>query len=158
MFKRDDLVGLTLSGFFQRDSELIRASEEFDEGQFKDDPEGLAIRRQINQVNNARYTFDVWVLEYDLASGIFIARGKDVFGDSGLVGTVQGTKIEWTKLYRGRVALPREWSTIDVSCFSEIKYEGTIHKPNGTITSCGSYQPGQAQNYRGMWQLDAQPR
>ncbi|MDO8642390.1 MAG: hypothetical protein Q7R76_02245 [Candidatus Woesearchaeota archaeon] len=158
MFQRDDLVGLTLSGFFHRDSELIRASEEFDAGRFKDDPTGLARRQETNAVNNRTYTFNVWVLEYDPTSGLFIAQGKDVFGDSGLVGTIEGTKIEFTKLYRGRVKLPEELGRLDVSRFTEIKYDGTIHKPDGTISSFGVYQPGQAQNYRGRWQLDAQPR
>lgn len=154
-FQKQDLVGLAFTGFFQRNSELIRRDEEFDAERFKDDQIGLARRKAINETNSRQYRFDVWVLEYDPASGLFIARGKDLFGDSGLVGTIERASIEFTKLYCGKtpVDLPE-----DLERFSQIKYQGTITKPDRVVTCGGTYEPMQAPNYCGVWRLDSPPR
>lgn len=152
MVSGNEFVGLLFRGSFQRDLLLAEKSKEYTEVVRTENTELYAERQKIDDIINKKYPFEMRVFEYDSGSGLFIARGNDFFGGSGLVGTILRDKIEFKKIYVGEVNLPKD----DVSRFSEVIFKGTLVKSDSVITCEGSYQPvGVSENYKGIWRLDS---
>ena len=154
MVSGDELAGLLFRGSFQRDPLLAEESRRSTEAVKTENPKLYAERQKIDDGINKEYLFEMRVFEYDSDSGLFIARGNDFFGGSGLVGTILCGKIEFKKIYVGEVKLPED----DVSRFGEVVFNGTLAESNSIITCEGSYQPvGVSENYKGIWRLDSVP-
>lgn len=156
MFTVDELVGLEFQGFFQRDIEQINLKRQAREKIKREHPEDLATYDELHHTSDnqdspedRKYKFDIKILDYNPSSGLFIAKGWDFYGDSGLVGEILAGKINFKKIYAGIAP-----SIPDISSrFNSISYEGTITKPDAIITCGGSYDPGVVA-YRGTWRLD----
>ncbi|MFA7708233.1 MAG: hypothetical protein WCX73_04755 [Candidatus Pacearchaeota archaeon] len=152
MINRNDLIGLCFEGYFQRDPILAKLSKDHTEKIKKKDPKLYLERQKIDEDLNKKYRFEMQLLEYNPTSGIFIAKGKDFFGDSGLVGTINEETIKFLKVYAGVNNLPREFNR-----FNTVDYQGTISKPDSVITCGGSYQIENSINHKGFWRLDSKP-
>ncbi|MEK6955307.1 MAG: hypothetical protein AABW52_01475 [Nanoarchaeota archaeon] len=153
MFTKEQLIGLALNGYFKKSqNEMLREdSDKLDDAEVE-----VYIRRrdQIEDTLTEKYRFDVRVLDYDSKSKIFIARGRDFFGDSGLVGTIYGNDITFTKIYAGEITLPE-----DVTRIPQIHYEGKIIQDERKLIFSGAYQPQDRSFQRtghltGIWRLE----
>jgi hypothetical protein len=156
MFERDDLVGVSFKGTFQRDPELAGESARFLENLKEGDGQsGLCreLSEALPKVNDAQ-EFGMYVFDFDPVSGFFLATGNDIFGSSGLVGTILGEMIRFRKIYAGQADTHESATRI-----SELAYKGRIVKPDSIVNCEGEYWPiDSSEAYRGTWRLDSQPR
>ncbi len=159
MLNIGDVVGITFKGFFQRRADMIEKSKEQRKKLKKEHSENLILydaqtgsSDEKDAISDRNYNFEITILEYNPVSGFFVAKGKDFFGDSGLVGEIKRGEIKFRKIYAGKN--PSEWSR-----FLEINYFGRIEKPDNVITIGGSYEPSNSnENYYGTWRLDSIPK
>ena len=112
----------------------------------------------------AHCDFQVIVLYHNPKSGLFIAKGNDKFGESGLVGEVSdewsetgptvehmGYTIHFHKIYHGKPLDHTGLFRDDVGL-----YEGDVRKTNdGTIYFSGKYKLRKDHNICGIWELQS---
>lgn len=155
-FSIDDLVGREFEGFFQRDPKLVEESRKYRKLLKLTKPELISQYDEVHGSSDSQdtaidrpYDFCIDALTFDPASGLFLARGKDLLGVSVLVGGVRGQEIKFTKTYVG----PCNPDPL-LDRFKTINYEGHISRNNLTINMHGTYLPkGNIRNYAGVWEL-----
>ena len=164
MFNSDELVGIVLNGFFQRNQKLIEESELELERLKTQSPVDYERKKRAEEELNQRYDFTVCFLDYGQKDGCFIAKGMDEFGKSGLIGRIiipsRARKnndvpcgIIFTKEYMG--ALP-ESDRIITRC-ETIVYHGEIERENNILVCRGEYIPKDTitdpKLLKGVWEL-----
>ena len=155
-YRIEDLVGREFHGFFQRSPELVLESRRYREKLKVDHPDLISQYDEFHgsldlqdAAIDRKYDFYMKVLEFDPKSGLFIAKGNDVLGVSGLVGEVKGREIEFTKTYVG----PKSPDVL-LGRFRTIQYLGEISKVGYELRLIGTYIPGKGiTNYSGIWHL-----
>lgn len=113
--------------------------------------------KEILDFKAQNFDFEVKILDFDLDSGLFIAKGNDIFGTSVIDGIIRykalkyGGEIEFTKKYKGN---PRHGQ--DVARANLVDYRGWLYiSPKGEINCSGTYEthPGSPEN--GVWGLSS---
>ncbi len=155
-----DLSGLEFTGTFQRTPELVAASRShredlkaWDSGALAKYDSTYGSSDAVDAVHNRSYEFNLWVLHYDPSSGLFVARAEDIFGGSGIVGSIEDDEIRFLKMYAGaHPTLERMQRR-----FESVEYAGKSVKNDDTVAFSGSYQPkGISENYKGIWSMTSQ--
>jgi len=132
--KYEDLVGVEFKGSFWRDSKFISEARK-------------------DYLLNKKIDFWMKFLDYDPESGLFLAKGKDILGDSGLVGSInEEGLLKFKKIYAGERLNPME---TDLDRFEVINYKGRIINPDKIVTMGGSYHIPGILNYSGNWRVDS---
>ena len=160
MLAIDELVGLHLNGYFHRHPKLVESSRQCRKSIKIQNPNILKEYDMIwgssdnsDAFIDRRYEFTVKILDYDLESGLFIARGHDHFGESGLVGRVYTNRtednIQFSKLYGAR-SIRHEGQA-----FRHIRSKGKLSSREGKFIAGGDYEPFDDSNYYGIWYLES---
>lgn len=137
---------LVLKGSFER-SEKTKQKE-------KEELESLgqitAKMKALLAFTNQNFPFEVKILDFDLDSGIFIARGDDVFGESVIHGTIKHGEMDFKKLYVGD---PKH--DFPVQRINPVHYFGWMGISGEGIRCIGTYEthPGSSEN--GEWELSS---
>ena len=80
---------------------LVEESKAHTENVRKNHPEAFAERQRMDEVINSEYPFSFEILTFNPSTGMFIAKGSDHLGDSGLVGEINNGSIRFMKIYAG---------------------------------------------------------
>tara|TARA_Y100000310_G_scaffold329260_1_gene398750 strand:- start:236 stop:694 length:459 start_codon:yes stop_codon:yes gene_type:complete len=141
------LVGMHFDGTFQRNMEFIvgmrqhRASLSPTVMAEYDALHNIPPSGDVEELEDLReHGFELTIVEYDPTSGLLLAKAHDFYGHSGVVGTIQGPKIEFIKHY--------------THTGGPINYEGTIDAAGELVHMEGTYQPIKLSKVtRGVWQM-----
>ncbi|MEK6918751.1 MAG: hypothetical protein AABW73_01800 [Nanoarchaeota archaeon] len=150
-----DLSGKVFRGSFEVNSDYARGYRAHT--QTLNTPEHMVHydRRKANEpLVLGPNTFDFTIFRH-LPSGLFVARGFDVFGDSGIVGTFdeENRKIAFRKIYGGKA--PEGIDGVSVNRFGEVDYEGYSYLGPSGLSFVGTYSPLRTNpNFFGAWKLD----
>ena len=157
----DRVAGLDLTGSFQRDpDEVAKELREIKEGKY-----------QIPATkDNGKFNFNVHILHYNPDSGLFIARGRDHFGESGIVGILSFPfeghddigSIKFEKIYvkNRKMSVPAkiiQQGHIDWhQNLRVIEYVGDVERGVDYMHAGGKYHIiGNNQVLNGIWELSA---
>jgi len=165
MLPKKNITRRQLKGFFQ-----LVDPEELD----RDMPPALLLLGLEQEPKQAwakeRFDFEATILHYNKKSGLFIAKGKDVFGESGLVGAIKeefsptgpseestGHTISFRKMYRGLPINHRAMSRGNDKIF-----QGEFNLKSGVISCSGFYLAAelydarkQSGDFEGLWKLES---
>jgi hypothetical protein len=110
------------------------------------------------EMMDKKYPFDFWVFSFDEETGFFLARGKDHFGSSAIVGIEEDGNIKFQKIYRRRH--PEIKRQILYTTFTDdhanlrfIDYYGSISTKNGGIEAEGVYTTRGMHKNDGSWRM-----
>ncbi len=155
----DLVVGMLLEGTFQRCPQEVEKSRQYLEmlkqrGAAAQPMEELEI---ATAYTNTVQPFTVEVFAYNPASGFFMARGNDRFGESGLVGSVREEEVNFHKVYVGRP--PHDFPDFPVVIIRRldvILYTGAVSLEE-PLTIEGTYHIAGAttEDFDGVWSLRA---
>lgn len=144
---------LVLRGYFKR-SEKSKQEEVEDINLSKISAEA----KEILEFKAQNFDFEVKILDLDLDSGLFIAKGNDVFGTSVIDGIIKqghhalkyGGEIEFTKKYKGN---PRHGLRIPRA--ESVDYSGWIEVSKEKINCSGTWETYPGSPEGGTWELDS---
>ena len=152
------LKGLVLEGYFKRSCKTRQSEKQ----ELKLKNSGLITpeMKAILDFKNQKFSFEVDILYFDSKTGIFIARGDDVFGESAISGKIgeeiyyRGIKqrgIEFKQIYIGE---PRHG--LDVQRPDLLDYEGHVISSEGKISCKGTWEIPHANSQEwGRWALNS---
>ena len=158
VIKPEQVLGMEFKGKFQRDPKKA-ADEERYWNEHGLNPEEY---HKQHDLINAEHDFSMWVLHYVPETGLFVARGRDIFGDSGIVGLMRNGEVKFIKAYvreEGRNQSLLSYLDVidDHACFRLIEFSGGLLKPeSGLVPAQGRYQLHDYNHmYHGLWSLDS---
>ncbi len=116
-------------------------------------------QQEILNFMNQNFDFEVKVLDFNLESGMFIARGDDIFGQSILYGVIEhisevvehGQEMKLKKEYIGKSRHGQ-----DVARANLVDYRGWLYiSPKGEINCSGTYETHPNSPENGVWGLSS---
>lgn len=164
MLQLADLVGREFAGYFQRDPEHVGIARAHRANLVEHHPAEVHLLDSErgssdteDGVADRQYDFNVRILLFNPQTGMFIAKGDDFFGESGLVGLISDPAIWFKKIYAGhRPQLPPDFLRLET-----IDHQGNFHTEDNKLILRGTYRPLQwgpsnPDHYRGIWHLESQ--
>lgn len=158
LIRSEHLLGQEFKGKFWRDPRKI----EEDRAYWIEHQGKPAEYERTHKLANAVHEFTMWPFFYNPETGLFIARGRDAFGDSGIVGLTRNSEIKFVKAYvreegRSQSLLSGLEVIDDYACFRLIEYSGALGNPeSGLVPVRGKYQMHDYNHlYHGFWTLDS---
>jgi len=144
-----NLEKLVLKGYFER-------SEETKEREKKDLENSGQITTEMKKIldfKNQKFSFEVNMLYFNSDSGIFIARGDDLLGESVIYGKIEYKKrMEFKKIYL--VGKPRH--KFPVRGISSLDYSGFMGVSGKKISCTGIWETYRNSPENGIWVLNSE--
>jgi hypothetical protein len=146
-----NLEKIVLKGYFERSEKTKEKEKKF----YEDFSQRTAEMKEILDFKNQNFPFEVNILYLNSDSGIFIARGDDVFGESVIYGKIidfgipKQRKMEFKQIYFGE---PKH--KFPVRRADSIDYAGLIEGGEKRICCAGTWQTHKNSPEKGVWVLN----
>jgi len=121
--------------------------------------EDLKYLKEDLEIKDKKYQFDLWVFHVDDETGLFLAEGKDHFGNSAIVGVEEADNIKFQKIYRKtnpkrNIMNPATFHD-DYVNFKFIDYYGIILSKKDKIEAGGVYTTRGEDKKDGFWHVES---
>ena len=108
-------------------------------------------QQKILDFMNQNFPFELDILYFNSNSGIFIAKGDDVFGESVIHGTIKHErKMKFKKIYIGD---PKH--EFPIQRVNSVDYSGLMTVSEEKISCIGTYETHRGSPENGTWELNS---